>query len=511
MFELRINPLQLYKKAGKSKIEINKNKYIQLSGELFKRVQINKIFADSKTFTDSIPVFDQKTILKKYALEKKSKGFNLKQFVLDNFQIPVSKDSIIEDAVPVNRSVEQHINSLWSVLYRNPDGPTHPGSTLIHLPNPYIVPGGRFREIYYWDSYFTMLGLANSKMLDMVKNICDNFCYLIDKIGYIPNGNRVYEATRSQPPFFVQMIELLIENTDTALLHTYLPYIEKEYKFWMEKRAVALGKFTLNRYYDQDNTPREEAYLEERLNAHKVTNSGKHNYYRHNRAAAESGWDFSGRWFSDHKSLAHCIAADIIPIDLNCLLYIYEKQLHDWYKVIGENKKAERYLKNGTDRVMIIQQYLYNKKEKFFFDYNYKTEKQSIYYSLAGVYPLYAGIATQEQAQSMAKILKEKFLFPGGLITSLYDTGEQWDAPNGWAPLEWIAIQGLKKYGFLDLAAEIKARWLRNCENTFKQTGTMYEKYNVVKVGNKPEDSEYPVQKGFGWTNGVYIALLHDK
>jgi alpha,alpha-trehalase len=513
MVEFRINPFYLYSKIRQNNnVDLNKKNYIQLSGELFKRVQISKIFPDSKTFPDSIPLYSAKVIAKKYETEKKRKEFNLKSFILENFQIPASTSNLIENSVPANRSVETYINSLWSVLYRNPDKTSHKGTTLIPLPNPYIVPGGRFREVYYWDTYFTALGLANSKMIDMVRSTCDNFCYLIDQIGYIPNGNRVYEATRSQPPFFIQLVNLLIEYTDNNCIYKYLPYAEKEYEFWMKKRVISLDDtFTLNRYYDEENTPREEAYLEERMNAHNVPVHKKHEYYRHNRAAAESGWDFSGRWFEDHHSSAKCIAADIIPIELNCLLYLYEKQLHLWYKQIGETKKSEMYLKKGTERVMVIQKYLYNKEEKFFFDYNFKTKKQTNYPTLAGVFPLYAGIATQEQAQHIADRLKKDFLYPGGLVTSLHETNEQWDFPNGWAPLEWIAIQGLKKYGFNALAGEIKARWLRLCENTFKHTGNMYEKYNVVKINQHPEDGEYPVQIGFGWTNGVYIAMLHDK
>ncbi|MDQ3099312.1 MAG: alpha,alpha-trehalase [bacterium] len=513
MVEFRLNPFYFYKKVGRrKKVDLNKKNYIQLSGELFKRVQINKIFPDSKTFTDSTPLFDAKTIERKYALEKKHKNFNLKNFVIANFQIPIAATELIENAVPANRSVETYINSLWSVLYRNPDGVMQKGSTLIPLPYPYIVPGGRFREIYYWDTYFTALGLVSSKMIDMVRNTCDNFCYLIDQIGYIPNANRIYEATRSQPPFFVQLVKLLIEHTDTSCLHTYLPYVQKEYEFWMKERSVQLDQgFILNRYGDKEATPREEAYLEERLHAHKVNINKKPQYYLHNRAAAESGWDFSGRWFADHNSPSKCIAANIIPVELNCMLYLYEKQLHAWYKLIGEDKKAGLYLKKGTERVMIIQKYLYNKNEKFFFDYNFETKKQINYPTLAGVFPLYAGIATKEQAQHIADKLKKDFLYPGGLVTSLHESGEQWDFPNGWAPLEWIAIQGLKKYGFTEFAGEIKARWLRTCENTFKHTGNMYEKYNVVKVNRQPEDGEYPLQTGFGWTNGVYVALLHDK
>ncbi len=512
MVELHLNPLSVYQKIRRGKIDTDKKKYIQLSGELFKRVQVLKIFPDSKTFTDSIPLYDPKIILKKYEQEKGRKDFNLKNFILQNFQIPIVSGDLIENAVPANRSVEAYINSLWSVLYRNPDVQIPKHSTLIPLPYPYIVPGGRFREIFYWDSYFTALGLVQSKMTDMVKNVCDNFAYLIENIGHIPNGNRIYFATRSQPPVFALMIDLLAKHTDKQIIHSYLPYVEKEYRFWMSKRIVDLEeKFTLNNYGDEDDTPREEAYLEERLNAHKVPAARKRKYYRNNRAAAESGWDFSGRWFADHQNISTSITSELLPVDLNCLLYLYEKHLHDWYKLIGEPKKAEKFLRAGTDRVMLIQKYMYNSREKFFFDYNYVQEKQSIYPSLAGVFPLYAGIATQEQAQHVADRLQKEFLFSGGLVTSTRDTGEQWDYPNGWAPLQWIAIQGLKKYGFITLAGEIKARWLKNCENTFKNTGNMYEKYNVVKPAFKPEDGEYPVQTGFGWTNGVYVALLHDK
>ncbi len=167
-----------------------------------------------------------------------------------------------------------HIDALWSVLERPPD-PPQPNSSLLPLPYRYVVPGGRFREIYYWDSYFTMLGLEQSGRHDLVVEMVKNFAYLIDRFGHVPNGNRSYYLSRSQPPFFAAMIELLAQREGESVYATYLPELSREYEFWMDgaarlapgsayRRVVRLEDGTvLNRYWDDRETPREESYRED--------------------------------------------------------------------------------------------------------------------------------------------------------------------------------------------------------------------------------------------------------
>ena len=370
--------------------------------------------------------------------------------------------------------------------------------------SPYIVPGGRFKEIYYWDSYFTMLGLAEDGQVDMIENMVKNFAYLIETIGHIPNGNRTYFVSRSQPPFFSLMVDLLAQLKGENILITYLPFLEKEYQFWMSPtshRVIQIGDFKLNRYFDNKDFPREESYAED------VELKGVFlQPMLHLRAACESGWDFSSRWFADKKSLEQIRAADILPVDLNCLMYHLEKTIHQAYQLLDDKTNTEKYLQLSNRRAEAINTIFYNNEIGSFIDV-VKKEGQSSQLTLAMLYPLFFQLATQNQADAVAKIIKEKFLHKGGLPTTLIQSGQQWDFPNGWAPLQWIAVKGLHHYGHQELALEIAQRWCHLNEKVFQNTGKMMEKYNVVDLTLEAGGGEYDVQEGFGWTNGVYLAM----
>ena len=202
---------------------------IQNITPLFDDVQLNRLFPDGKTFVDCLPKSSPEEISTKYIQQKDQPGFNLQQFVTANFELPVSHSSNYQS--DTSKTVAENINKLWDVLTRQPD---KVGGSLIPLPHSYIVPGGRFGEIYYWDSYFTMLGLKVSGKYDMLENMVNNFSYLIDTVGYIPNGNRSYFIGRSQPPFYSLMIRLLADIKGKDILVNYLPQLEKEYQFWMK-------------------------------------------------------------------------------------------------------------------------------------------------------------------------------------------------------------------------------------------------------------------------------------
>jgi alpha,alpha-trehalase len=199
-------------------------------GDLFRDIQLNKIFPDGKTFVDCLPKRDPKSIVNDYKKQKQTPGFSLENFVKANFDIPVTPQL---NYVQQEKDVSMHIKNLWGVLKREPDTKKE-GSSLLPLPNPYIVPGGRFREIYYWDSYFTMLGLKESGETEMIYNMVKNFAYLINTYGHIPNGNRTYYLTRSQPPYFAMMVQLLAEIKGKEVLVEFLPAMEKEYNYWMD-------------------------------------------------------------------------------------------------------------------------------------------------------------------------------------------------------------------------------------------------------------------------------------
>ena len=487
----------------------------EMYGELLHDVQMAKVFPDGKTFVDCVPKISPEEILKKYQEQKTQAGFDLSAFVSEHFDLPVKHATgFVSDR---NQTAEAHIESLWPVLTRQPDDRT--AGTLIPLPNSYIVPGGRFGEIYYWDSYFTMLGLQVSGRADMIGNMVDNFSYLIDNVGFIPNGNRTYFLGRSQPPFFSMMVGVLAEMKGDSVFRKYLPQLEKEYAFWMEgagsltaekpahRRVVRLPDGSvLNRYWDDRPGPRPESYREDVETAAK---SGRpiEEVYTHLRASAESGWDFSSRWFADGKTLETIHTTEILPIDLNSLLYHLEWTIAQTYQFNGQTEQADAWIKKAQARVEAVQKYLWNADAGFFMDYDFVKGEMTYIPSLAGAYPLFFRMATLEEALLIAKNIEEDFLRDGGVVSTLNLTGQQWDAPNGWAPLQWMTIKGLRDYGYNDLAATISQRWLELNRKVFRNTGKMVEKYNVQDISLDAGGGEYPVQDGFGWTNGVFLRL----
>jgi len=489
--------------------------FIESLGELYREVQKQKIFPDSKFFVDCIPHGDPVAIVAAYEKEKDQPGFNLTAFVTTHFILPVDTISLYSSE---NKTIQQHLEALWPELTRHPDT-VHAG-TLISLPHPYIVPGGRFREIYYWDSYFTMLGLQVSKRIDIIENMIDNFAYLIDTFGFIPNGNRTYYLSRSQPPFFTLMVALLAEEKTEAVLLKYLPQIEKEYAFWMDgethtapgndyRHLVRLPDGSiLNRYWDDKDTARPEAYRED---SNAVLKSADTTLaHRHIRAACESGWDFSSRWFADGNNMATIQTTHLLPVDLNCMLLYTEEILLKLYTHQKNTGLAETFQQKIKNRKTAIQQYCWNETAGFYSDFHFINMQSTNQCTLAALYPLFFSVATPEQAAAVAKMIKDKMLKEGGVITTLNHTGQQWDHPNGWAPLQWMTYKGLKNYGHLELAGEIKKRWMAANEKVYTHTGKMMEKYDVTDTGTKARGGEYPNQDGFGWSNGVYLAFSRE-
>jgi alpha,alpha-trehalase len=298
----------------------------------------------------------------------------------------------------------------------------------------------------------------------------------------------------------------------------YRPELEREYEFWMSgeshaeegakyRRLVTLpGGTSLNRYWDNRPEPRPEAYAEDVHTASK-SDAPVEETFRHIRAAAESGWDFSSRWLADPGRLETIQTTDILPVDLNCLLYFLEKTLLHVHRQLPDRVPADVFKERTRKRRQAIQDYFWDEDEGYFFDYNHVKNSRTGEWTLAGVFPLFFGIATEEQAASVARHLEEKFLRAGGLITTIRNTGQQWDEPNGWAPLQYIACRGLMQYGYTDLADRIRKNWRNMNEKIYADTGKMMEKYNVTDLNRPGGGGEYPNQDGFGWTNGVYLTL----
>jgi alpha,alpha-trehalase len=487
-------------------------------GELLLDVQNMNVYGDGKTFVDLVPARRMRSIKEEYALLKKDPEFDLRDFVTRHFyDATEGVHQRAYESSPDHTPLE-HIDELWTFLERR--NRVTRGS-LLALPHKYVVPGGRFNEQFYWDSYFIMLGLAASGRWRTISGMMKNGTYLIRKYGYIPTANRTYLLSRSQPPFFSHMVRLLAENRGKKVLREYLPYLTAEYRFWMKgktklgttehrayRRVVEMPDGSLlNRYYDNKTTPRPESLKEDIETAEQSGRVDSRRLYLHIRAAAESGWDFSSRWFSDPMDIKTIHTADIIPVDLNSLLYHLELTIADAYKASFNLVKSRQFRKKAKQRKHAIQDFLWNEDEGFYKDFNFHHSTQTGITSLAGVFPLFVNLATQAQADKVADILRKEFLHPGGLVTTLVENGQQWDAPNGWAPLQWVAIQGLRNYGHTDLADEIAKRWLELNEKVYAQSQKFVEKYNVESDDGLGGGGEYVLQDGFGWTNGVYEAL----
>src|SRR6266700_2897049 len=492
-------------------------------GVLFHDVQLSGIFEDSKTFADARPLRAPSEIVAGYAAARSSPQFKLRGFVAEDFELPRPVGEGFRS--DTSQTMEQHIRALWPVLTRPPDS-ADARSSLIPLPNPYVVPGGRFREVYYWDSYFTMLGLIESGRTDLVKSMLDNFAYLIRTVGHIPNGNRTYYLSRSQPPFFAAMVGLYARATDTTHALPYLDALEAEHAFWMNgaerlapgagqayRRVVRLreGAPLLNRYWGDLPEPRPESYRPDYEIAQTLPEARREAFYRNVKATAESGLDFSSRWMRDPKDLRSLETTDLIPVDLNSLLYHAERTiaaLRAFRGRAGDADVARQFVRAAEDRRRALLDAAYDPATGFFYDVRWRTgERVTDRPTLAAASPLYFGLATPEQGRAVAARLGREFLKPGGFVTTLIASGQQWDAPNGWPPLEWLAIEAVRRYGRGDLATRARDRWLALNRRTYQATGRMTEKYDVVDLRRRAGGGEYPTQDGFGWTNGVALAL----
>jgi alpha,alpha-trehalase len=379
-------------------------------------------------------------------------------------------------------SVQVHINEYWQKLTRRSQGSN---STLIALPYPYVVPSPgndhfAFEEQYYWDSFFTAIGIDDEIL---VEGMLENLIFMFEKFGLIPNGNRYYFTSRSQPPILT-----------TFIFHIYDKY-EKP-KSWLKKR-MAVAKREYNEVWTSRHHPH-----------HRQVHEGLSRYYDinhlHDLAEAESGWDMTPRF------KRQCL--DYLPVDLNCLLYKYEADFARTAHILGDEAEERIWHYTAEERRKTVTKLMWNKRKSFFFDYNYHEKTQGNVYSLAAYYALWTGVADEYQAKKLVQQLG-KFEKKGGLATTagsfMYaplfgSTKTQWAYPNGWAPLHYIAVEGLELYGYNKEARRIARKWLRTNSDWYHIHKEMLEKYNVVNPTLPPADGLYPSQTGFGWTNGVF-------
>lgn len=479
---------------------------------LFEAVQRARLFEDQKLFADAVPLRDPATLEAEYLSARNDPGFDLRAFVAARFRLPQAVEAT---DVPQGLELQAHIDALWPLLTRRSPAPA-PHDSLLPLPRPYVVPGGRFREVYYWDSYFTMLGLVDSGETALARDMLANFAHLVDTHGHVPNGNRSYYLSRSQPPFFSHMVELLAKS-DPTLWARHLPQLKREHAFWMDgadalapgeahRRVVRLADGSLlNRHWDDRDAPRPESFVQDVETAAKSRRPAAE-VWRELRAGAESGWDYSSRWLDDPRDLSTIRTTAILPVDLNSLLHHLETAIARACAVDGQRDCARDFTARAARRRTAIEAHLWDARG-WYADYDWKRGRHPDLPTAAALYPLHAGIAAPERAARTAAMARTRLLRPGGLVTTTVETGQQWDAPNAWAPLQWIAVSGLRRYGEDALAEAVARNFLGNVRAVFERERKLVEKYDAdgPRGGG---GGEYPLQDGFGWSNGVVRRLL---
>lgn len=479
-----------------------------LYGPLLAKVQERGILADGKTFVDAVPRRPIADIMADFrALPPGDRA--LRDFVDANFELPVVPKAA--DPSPPTKSLRSYIRGMWKELARAP-GLGAENSSALPIRHSHIVPGGRFREIYYWDSFFTMLGLVRDGEVALATGIVDALTDMIEAFGHVPNGTRTYYLGRSQPPLYHMMVELL-GPASQEIAERRLDAMKREHAWWMEGsdsvepgraqfRVARLADGSLfNRYWDPRSTPRDESWRED---VDTALTSGRpvEQVYQDLRAGAESGWDFSSRWL-DGEALASIRTTSIIPVDLNAFLFGLERAIAH----AGDDDDMATYGDLAMARQLAMHSHLWNATDGYFADFDIQSDRRREHPSAAALAPLLAGLATQDQADATACFVTDRLLATGGLRTTLIESGQQWDWPNGWAPLQWIGVMGLRQYGHEQLARTLAERWVRTVETAYSLSGLLYEKYNV-ETGAIGEGGEYELQTGFGWTNGVTADFL---
>jgi len=343
---------------------------------------------------------------------------------------------------------------------------------------------------------------------------------MIDTYGHIPNGNRTYYLSRSQPPFFAYMVDLEARIEGDQVYRRYLPQLQKEYAYWMDgastikpgqavEHVVKLADGSVfNRYWDASATPRQESWLQDEKTAAQAPDRPQAQVWRDLRAGAESGWDFSSRWLGDGKTLATIRTTSIVPVDLNSLMYHLEKTIAKACQTTADATCTQAFEQHAQQRRMAIETHLWNGAGGYYADYDLTANKVRPALTAAALFPLYTGLASDAHAKSTANEVRRGLLRPGGIATTQISNGQQWDEPNGWAPLQWVAVQGLSRYQENDLATQIGTRFLKQVQDVYGSQAKLVEKYDLSGMGQGGGGGEYELQDGFGWTNGVTLKLL---
>ncbi|XP_032571738.1 trehalase isoform X1 [Drosophila sechellia] len=520
---------------------------IYCEGNLLHTIQtaVPKLFADSKTFVDMKLNYSPDKTLEDFNAMMETKNQtpsseDLKQFVDKYFSAPGTelekwtptdwKENpsfldLISDPDLKQWGVE--LNSIWRDLGRKmkDDVSKNPEYySIIPVPNPVIVPGGRFIEFYYWDSYWIIRGLLYSQMFDTARGMIENFFSIVNRFGFIPNGGRVYYHGRSQPPLLTGMVKSYVDftNNDKFAIDA-LDTLEHEFEFFVNNHNVTVKNHSLCVYRDSSSGPRPESYREDVETGEEFpTDEAKELHYSELKAGAESGMDFSSRWFispsgTNEGNRSALSTTSIVPVDLNAYLYWNAKLIAEFHSKAGNTKKVTEYETKAEKLRLGIQEVLWNEEAGVWLDYDMINQKPRDYYTPTNLSPLWVkafNISESEKisASVMAYIERNKLdSFPGGVPNTLSYSGEQWDAPNAWAPMQYILVEGLNNLNTPEaknMSLKWATKWVKTNFAAFSKDRHMYEKYKADEFGVGGGGGEYEVQTGFGWSNGVIIEWL---
>ncbi|XP_076032352.1 trehalase-like [Oratosquilla oratoria] len=524
-------------------------------GELLHHVQLAGLYPDSKTFVDKPLKNSPDEVLHNFGvLMNDTNGEptkqQLKTFVDENFEeegselIPHSPEDAVKNPAFLEGIVDPELQTwakklvdLWGAkLCFKVDSRVrdHPDKfSQIYLKEPFVLPGGRFREIYYWDSYWTMDGLLLSGMNLTSKGMLQNFLDLVSNYGMVPNGGRSYYTRRSQPPYLIPMFKLYLDWTDDLdFLRENIDLLEEEFLFWHNNRSVSVTlqgkKVHVAQYRVNVGGPRPESYREDYELAESLPAQEEEDLYVQLKSGAESGWDYSTRWFVNNNtnegSLKDLNVTSILPVDLNSLLCMNARILSGFYRRLGKQSKSMEY-SNLADTKNETMALFWDDEDGTWYDFDLNTQQRRRYFYLSNIHPIWSECYGHEKDRVRAHTIDKviQYLkkvnvttnYVGGVPTSLSDSGQQWDFPNAWAPLQHLIIMGLYKARNIHhdadrLAYDLAQKWIHTNFMAYDSSDphAMYEKYNVNEQGSSGGGGEYTVQDGFGWTNGVAMRLM---
>ncbi|XP_047371966.1 trehalase isoform X1 [Sciurus carolinensis] len=515
---------------------------IYCHGELLHQVQMAKLYPDDKQFVDMSLSTAPDQVLQRFSELAEAHNHSiprqqLQEFVQQHFRAvgqelqPWTPGDWKESPQLLQKIADARLrvwagqlNQIWKKLGKQikPEVLTQPERfSLIYSKNPFIVPGGRFVEFYYWDSYWVMEGLLLSEMAETVKGMLQNFLDLVKTYGHIPNGGRVYYLQRSQPPLLTLMMDRYVAHTnDITFLRENIETLALELNFWTVNRTISVyleeKSYNLNRYYVPYGGPRPESYSKDAELADTLPEGDREVLWAELKAGAESGWDFSSRWLvggPNPNSLSSIRTSKLIPVDLNAFLCQAEELMSNFYSRLGNDTQAERYRSLRAQRMAALNALLWDEQKGAWFDYDVENGKNLEFYP-SNLTPLWAGCFSDPSFVDKAlRYLEDSQIltYQHGIPASLRNTGQQWDFPNAWAPLQDLVIRGLAKSSSprtQEVAFQLAQNWIQTNFDVYSQKSAMYEKYDISNGGQPGGGGEYEVQEGFGWTNGMALMLL---